>query len=220
MASSSPARTSYLSTLSTPPASSTPILSPSNPSPDTTFAFPPFYSFPPFFTLQPSATTQHAQIQKWGSLILAYTRAHRIFRLSLIDALDTPLFHNTRLNRKLSLSDAREMVDGLRKIGRAEWIDGAGSSSKKDKNIEANTSAWIWWRTPEEWAEVLYAWIEDTAQKGSVLTLYELVSGEGTRGQEFYGMDVEILQRALAVLVKKGKAQVFGQEDQQGVKFF
>jgi ESCRT-II complex subunit VPS25 len=37
---------------------------------------------------------------------------------------------------------------------------------------------------------------------------------------EFHGMDPELLQKALAVLVKRGKAQVFGQEDQQGVKFF
>lgn len=37
---------------------------------------------------------------------------------------------------------------------------------------------------------------------------------------EFHGMDPELLQRALSILVKRGKAQVFGQEDQQGVKFF
>jgi ESCRT-II complex subunit VPS25 len=38
--------------------------------------------------------------------------------------------------------------------------------------------------------------------------------------EEFHGMDPELLQKALSVLVKRGKAQVFGQEDQQGVKFF
>jgi ESCRT-II complex subunit VPS25 len=37
---------------------------------------------------------------------------------------------------------------------------------------------------------------------------------------EFHGMDAELLQKALSILVKRGKAQVFGQEDQQGVKFF
>lgn len=37
---------------------------------------------------------------------------------------------------------------------------------------------------------------------------------------EFYGLDPELLQKALQVLVKRGKAQIFGQEDQQGVKFF
>lgn len=33
-------------------------------------------------------------------------------------------------------------------------------------------------------------------------------------------MEREVLLLALGVLVKRGKAQVFGSEDQQGVKFF
>ena len=70
-----------------------------------------------------------------------------------------------------------------------------------------------------------------------MLTLYELTESEATLSQgmlivletrkitdrvdlEFHGMDPELLQKALSVLVKRGKAQVFGQEDQQGVKFF
>ncbi len=81
------------------------------------------------------------------------------------------------------------------------------------------------------------SWVEETAQKGSVLTLYELTEGDGTRGTgeffsflkgkkgvltgvEFHGLDPDLLQKALSVLVKRGKAQIFGQEDSQGVKFF
>ena len=37
---------------------------------------------------------------------------------------------------------------------------------------------------------------------------------------DFHGMDPELFHRALALLVKRGRAQVFGSEDQQGVKFF
>ena len=37
---------------------------------------------------------------------------------------------------------------------------------------------------------------------------------------DFHGMDAELFHRSLALLVKRGKAQVFGSEDQQGVKFF
>ena len=37
---------------------------------------------------------------------------------------------------------------------------------------------------------------------------------------EFHGMDQEVLLKALNVLVKKGKAQIFGQGESQGVKFF
>ena len=37
---------------------------------------------------------------------------------------------------------------------------------------------------------------------------------------EFHEMDPDVLQKALGVLVKRGKAQVFGTEGQEGVKFF
>lgn len=33
-------------------------------------------------------------------------------------------------------------------------------------------------------------------------------------------MDLELLQKSLQVLVKRGKAQIFGQDDSLGVKFF
>lgn len=95
---------------------------------------------------------------------------------------------------------------------RAEWIDGG---------VEAKGgTTWVYWKRPEEWAEVIVGWVEDTGQKNTVLTLYELMNGEMTVGQDFHGMDAELFHRSLAVLVKRGKAQVFGSEDQQGVKFF
>lgn len=37
---------------------------------------------------------------------------------------------------------------------------------------------------------------------------------------EFHGLDPEIMLRSLNVLVKQGKAQVFGNEGQEGVKLF
>lgn len=111
------------------------------------FPFPREYNFPPFFTRQPQATTYHAQCSKWSSLIQSYSRARKIFKLSLIDAIDGELFHNKALNKRLSLSDAREMVEFMRKEGRAEWIGG-------ERNV-----AWIWWRNPEEWAGAIADWV-------------------------------------------------------------
>lgn len=37
---------------------------------------------------------------------------------------------------------------------------------------------------------------------------------------EWHGMDPEVMFKSLNVLVKRGKAQVFGSEGQEGVKFF
>ncbi|KAL2755646.1 hypothetical protein ACRALDRAFT_2027351 [Sodiomyces alcalophilus JCM 7366] len=197
------------------------------------FEFPWEYSFPPFFTRQTNLTTHHAQLSKWSDLILAYCRHYRIFKLSLSAAIpssttlstaaaDTPggggggqaqteeLFHNRRLNRRLSLADAREVIDSMRRNGRAEYVGGK----------DGGDLVWVYWRTPEEWAALLEKWVDDTGQKGVVLTLYELTEGDGTKGTEFHGLDVDLLLKALHVLAKRGKAQVFGQDDSQGVKFF
>ncbi|ETN46340.1 uncharacterized protein HMPREF1541_00524 [Cyphellophora europaea CBS 101466] len=175
------------------------------------FEFPARHSWPPFFSAQPTLQSRQAQLSRWSTLIQRYCRHYRLYNLTLVDALDTPLFHNATLKKRLSLADAKAIIEHMASAAgdnRAEWV-----SSEK-------SAAWIWWRKPEEWADLIAGWVEETGQKGVVLTLYELVEGEATMNQEFYGMDTRILRRALDTLVKKGKAQVFGTEDQQGVKFF
>lgn len=45
-------------------------------------------------------------------------------------------------------------------------------------------------------------------------------ANNGAKKTELHGIDGEILRKALNILVKRGKAQIFGQEDSLGVKFF
>lgn len=37
---------------------------------------------------------------------------------------------------------------------------------------------------------------------------------------DIHGMDTDVLLKALNILVKRNKAQIFGQDDSLGVKFF
>ncbi|EXJ59032.1 hypothetical protein A1O7_06463 [Cladophialophora yegresii CBS 114405] len=215
------------STSMAPPAlASTSTPTPLSTAKSTTFTFPKSYDFPPFFTLQPTTQTRHAQLQKWSALTQRYCAHHRLWKLRLPDALATPLFHNAALNKKLSLRDARAVLDFMasREGGeRAEWIahGTAGVAHGKGTDHHLPSEAWIWWRRPEEWGALIAEWVENTGQRGVVLTLYELVEGQETEGQEFWGLDADVLRRGLGALVKKGRAQVFGgQEDQMGVKFF
>jgi ESCRT-II complex subunit VPS25 len=169
------------------------------------------YGFPPFFNIQPTALTREAQLRKWSLFVQRYCRHYGIYQLSLVETLDSPLFYNKKIDKRLYLKDAKAVIDYMASKGgdeRAEWLGGEKSA------------AWIWWRKPEEWGALIAAWVDETGQKGTVLTLYELVQGEATEKQEFYGLNMDVLQRSLNTLVKKGKAQVFGTEDQQGVKFF
>lgn len=145
------------------------------------FTFPPTYNFPPFFTPQPNTSTRQSQLEKWSSLIQSWCRHHRQFRLSLIEAVETPLFHNAVLRKRLDLREARAVVDWMSKSEeeggggrRAEWIAESG---------QGKAVAWIWWKRPEEWADVLVEWVDGTGQRGTVLTVYELIEGDVTMSQ-------------------------------------
>ncbi|KAL6708419.1 hypothetical protein ACN47E_002682 [Coniothyrium glycines] len=190
-----------------------------------TFAFPPHYSFPPFFTLQPVASTRSAHLAHWSNLIQSYCRHCHIFSLSLIDALPTPLFTNSTLRRGLTLRDAKTVITYMASPeggNRAEWMASGGASRKRGSAEDEGEGgkAWIYWRRPEEWAVAIEEWVDRTGQKGTVLTLYEIVEGDASLREEFAGMDMSLLQKSLAVSVKRGKAQVFGSDGGEGVKFF
>lgn len=183
------------------------------------FQFPTIYTYPPFFSLQPNLSTRTSQLRKWSRLIQRYCRHHHIFKLSLTTAIDSDLFKNASLRKRLSANDARDVVEWMNTEQggrRAEWI---GSPEAKGGGKEGG-AFWVFWKRPEEWGDVIIKWVEETGQKNTVLTLYELMSGEMSVGQDFHSMDTELFRRSLNVLVKRGKAQVFGSEDQQGVKFF
>jgi ESCRT-II complex subunit VPS25 len=140
------------------PSSNPHALSTSNPgasssTPD--FKFPPYHvSYPPFFTLQPTVTTRLAQLHKWSLLIQRYCAHYRLFRLSITSAatLDSPLFHNVRLRKRMSAAHVRAVfawMAGKDGGNRAEWIGGN----------EEGGNVWVFWRRPEEWAEVLSGWV-------------------------------------------------------------
>lgn len=128
------------------------------------YKFPPHYSFPPFFTLQPVAATRASQMASWSAHIQAYCRHARLFQLSLIDALDTDLFWNKKLGKRLALRDAREIVNYMTSAEggqRAEWVD--GEKKKGGEGAEGGGRAWIYWRRPEEWASLIEGWVSACA---------------------------------------------------------
>ncbi|KEQ79745.1 ESCRT-II complex component [Aureobasidium pullulans EXF-150] len=174
------------------------------------FTYPPHHSFPPFYTLQPNQATLTRQLSLWSSLIRSHFSHHRTFKLPLSSAPTLPLFSNAKLNRSLDPLAIRQILDFM-----ATSTPPTASYTSSDKTV-----AWIWWRTPSEWADKIASWVEETGQKGVVLTIYELRESDAVQGQEWVGMDEDMLRKVLDVLVKKGRCQVFGQVDGSGVKFF
>lgn len=208
---------SPLPTMSTPAPSPLPAQQSS-----TDFQFPPHYSFPPFYTLQPNLTTLSRQLALWSSLVQSYCAHNRIFKLSLSTASSSPLFYNSSLNRRLDLLSIRKVLDYMSSPegdSRAEWITTA-KKSRDASSADNKSSAWIYWRRLEEWADAIYGWVDGTGQKGSVLTVYELRESDAVQSQDWIGMDEDMFRRCLERLVRRGKAQIFGDDDGAGVKFF
>lgn len=128
------------------------------------------------WTLQPTLSTREEQFKWWSALIQSYSAHHRLFRLSIADALESPLFRNAQLNKRMTAAEAVALLDwmcGSAGGRRAEWIGRDGDKA----------SAWIYWRRPEEWGELVAKWVDDMGLKGTVLTVFELVEGEGSAGQ-------------------------------------
>lgn len=179
---------------------------------DKSFVFPSLYSFPPFFTRQPNVETWKSQQSHWISFILAYCRHKRIFRFQISqELLDTELFTNKKIQRHVKMDMLKEILDFMANKHNGEWMD----SGKKDVFL-------IYWRTLNEWADMLMQWIEDTGQRNNILTYYELTEGNALINTEFYKIDPIILKKVIEVLVKKGTAQVLRgtNEDEFGIKFF
>ncbi|KAG4300878.1 hypothetical protein PCANB_002862 [Pneumocystis canis] len=179
---------------------------------DEPFVFSSLYHFPPFFTRQPNAETWKFQQMHWVSLILSYCRHKRIFRFYISqELLETELFYNKKIKRCVKIDMLREILDFMENKHNGEWLD----SNKKEVFL-------IYWRTLDEWADMMMHWIEETGQRNSILTYYELMEGKALINTELYKIDPVIFKKVIRILVKKDMAQVLRgtNQDELGVKFF
>lgn len=211
------------------------------------FEFPKIYDFPPFFTKQPNLDTYQSQLEQWKNVIIKYCEYNKVWALSItgkpinsdIDDTDTDfladdyelnevdelrianssnskdsdfsIFKNDKIKRTASNEFILNIYEYLIEQRSAEWID------PKNKNH----GILIYWHPLEEWSQIIYDWIDNTGQQGTILTIYELRKGDLALNREFYGMNYHMMVRVLETLVKKGKATIMKDEDGNigGVKF-
>ncbi|TCD70061.1 hypothetical protein EIP91_005042 [Steccherinum ochraceum] len=183
-------------------------------SPQTTssgFLLPSIHSAPPFFTQQPNQATQAIVTDHWTRLILSYARHRRLFTVRLDDAQASgndwdEVFRNTRINRRLLPSHLAYILDDMVATNKAVY----------DPPKQSN-SAILYWRTPDEWAEVLYDWAETTGQLNTILTFYDII--EPSVPSQLSGIPLALLRKAIATLGKSNRAQLITIADGEGVRF-
>jgi ESCRT-II complex subunit VPS25 len=102
----------------------------------------------------------------------------------------------------------------------------AGCAELLAKN---NTKYLIYWKKPSEWANIIYSFMDETGQMGSITTAYDLFHGDDTKGRPFYELPSVFWPRVFAVLEKDKKVALFGLTEsgaseaigpETGLKFF
>ena len=152
--------------------------------------------------------TQKQQMTAWSQLVLDYLKARKQSVLDIREAQQSPLFRNTAINRQLPLEGILLVMEDLSKTGHAEPAD-------KSRN-----RWYIYWEPLDELGTAIYRWASNNGFLGTVCTFYELTEGDNTTNEIFYGLDQEVLVKALKKLELKKKAEVIMFNDNQGVKFF
>lgn len=171
--------------------------------------FPAIYSFPPFFTRQRNEETESQRKEDWVQWILQWAGAKRQTQLLVEQELKGELFCNEAIGRGLSREDAVDVLDYMASKGNGEWTG-------PDKAVFL-----IYYKSLAEWARLVYEFVNRTGQMGSVFTVYELLEGDDTTKEDFYGLDRALFMRVLQLMERDGRAKIFTASDPQkaGVKF-
>jgi ESCRT-II complex subunit VPS25 len=177
------------------------------------------YDFPPFFTMQPNEKTRFKQVDTWCDLVLDYCKQNRIFELDVVEAQNTELFSNKKIDRKLNIEFICLVIDELRKLHKAEWIDNV--SDAKQKQQKPPRKCLVLWHTIDEWSKLIYDYVCKSTLQNTVCTFYELVESDDVRNEEFFKINLVLFKKALGLLQIQHKAEVFIIDDgSEGVKFF
>ncbi|KAJ7645564.1 ESCRT-II complex subunit-domain-containing protein [Mycena polygramma] len=178
----------------------------------TGFLLPSVHSAPPFFTQQPHPGTNATVTEQWTTLILTYARHRNLFvlRVEDADAVDSEwlgVLRNERINRKLLPSYLSSIIATMVSKNLATY-DPPGQTR----------SVLLYWRLPEEWAEVLHGWAISTGQLNTILTFYEIT--DPPVPSPLSNIPIALLRKAIAVLAKTGRSQLIAVADGEGVRLF
>jgi ESCRT-II complex subunit VPS25 len=95
-------------------------------------------------------------------------------------------------------------------------------------------SVLLYWRLPEEWAQVLHGWVSiferiwiseevfhavkatSTGQLNTILTFYDITDPQVQ--SPLSGIPIPLLRKAISILSRMGRAQLIGAADGEGVR--
>ncbi|KOB71546.1 Vacuolar protein-sorting-associated protein 25 [Operophtera brumata] len=160
------------------------------------------------FRIQPHTETRAKQLEAWEQLITEYLKNNKLSTIDIRESQNSPLFNNVSINRKLSQESILTILEDMARSGKAAPVD------------KSRTVWEVYWHSLDEWGNMMYNWASGNGMTNSVCTLFELREGDNTSEEEFHGLDMNVLVKALKALEAKGKCELMEFDDSQGVKFF
>lgn len=180
-------------------------------------------------------------------IILKYSRHRRLFTIRVEDSETTghdwdEVLRNERINRayllfssvpRLNVNSGKVLPSYLSYI-LAQMVSqklAAYEPPKQDRSVL------IYWRLPEEWAEVLHEWVRlshrdhcftfslitipqvsSTGHLNTIMTFYEIT--DPPIDSPLSGLPIPLLRQAITILSKTNRAQIIAIADGEGVRFF
>ena len=169
-----------------------------------------YKDWPFFYTIQVHAPTRTRQLKLWNELVLQYAQSKEAYSVGFDDLLESTVCVNAKINRRLSREGLRAVLKYMVSIETAEYV------------TEAQDRVFIFFKSLQGLAEGTYKWADRTGRIGSVEAVLDMCLEEEFKEEVFYKVPIEVLLKALRLLEKEGKAQVFYSDntDSYGVKFF
>jgi len=116
------------------------------------------------------------------------------------------ILRNERINRKILPSHLSNLMETMVATNLATY-----EPSKQTRSVL------IYWRLPEEWAEVLHDWVVSTGQLNTILTFFDIT--DPPVESPLTNVPISLLRQAISILGKTGRSQMITIADGEGVRF-
>ncbi len=149
----------------------------------------------PWMFIQPTHAG-HLQSWKesWKTLIIDYSSHFKLHIISIIELQDQFPFNNNKIRKQLTKPQLDIIVNDMVENGLAKWID--------DHHIIVR----VYYKTNEQWKEIIVAYLFDTGYAAEVLTFYELQN----MGEDWSTLPISEFVEIFDTLVEEGRAKWVG----------
>lgn len=116
------------------------------------------------------------------------------------------ILYNERINRRMLSAYLSDILATM-----------VGKNVAAYEPAKQTRAVLVYWRLPDEWAEVLYDWAFSSGQLNTILTFYDIT--DPPIESPLTNIPIPLLRKAIAILGKTGRSQIIAIPDGEGVRF-